>query len=340
MLKALVNEARLHLDITTMGPLLVKTGYATVIGADMAPVQTYRNGQLEVYLPGSSLKGVFRSHIEKVINSIRPRVACNPLQRPDGPGDRQLYRDFCGSHFDDKDLPHIVYAGSCPTCRLFGSTEYAGRLAVQDAYLPKGSVGTKKLIEHRDGVAIDRLTGGASGRAKFDLETVTAGTTFTTMLHLRNFEIWQLGLLFVIIQDMEDELIRIGSGRSRGLGKISASISEREEGSHLGGIVLSTMRTSQNIQEPESQKRREPNHELWGLGRWLDSECELYGTRRDDLLTLSPQMAHTPRGIRNLRVFNGDTLSNLREQCIESFVTRMQEWTQAQSATAGTQQRS
>src|SRR5437660_5089921 len=87
MLKALVNEARLRLDITTQGPLLVKTGYATVIGADMAPVMTYHNGQQEVYIPGSSLKGVFRSHIEKVVNSIKPRVACNPLS------DREDARD-------------------------------------------------------------------------------------------------------------------------------------------------------------------------------------------------------------------------------------------------------
>ena len=81
MLKALVNEARLRLNIITQGPLLIKTGYATLIGADMAPVQTYRNGQQEVYLPGSSLKGIFRSHLEKVINSIQPQVACNPLLR-------------------------------------------------------------------------------------------------------------------------------------------------------------------------------------------------------------------------------------------------------------------
>src|SRR6266702_3978946 len=105
MLKALVNEARLRLDITTQGPLLIKTGYATVIGADMAPVLTYRNGQQEVYLPGSSLKGIFRSHIEKVINSIQPKVACNPLLRSndgDARDDRQLYRVSCGSRFNDK----------------------------------------------------------------------------------------------------------------------------------------------------------------------------------------------------------------------------------------------
>lgn len=331
MLKALVNEARLRLDITTLGPLLIKTGYATVIGADMAPVLTYRNRRQEVFLPGSSLKGVFRSHIEKVINSIQPRVACNPLMSPRDPGDRELYIDSCGSQFDNKDQPYSIYAGSCPSCRLFGSTAFAGRLSVQDAYLPADSVETKKLIEHRDGVAIDRLTGGAASRAKFDLDTVTADTTFTTTLQLRNFEIWQLGLLFVIIQDMEDELIGIGSGRSRGLGKVRAAISEREERTHPGGVVLS-------ITRPVPKQPTEPDHELWGLGRWLDGKCALYGTKHDDLLTLSPPMKHTPHTIHHLRVFKGDALKTLREQCIEDFVTRIQAWPPAQRATPEIQQ--
>ncbi len=133
MLKALVNEARLRLDITTQGPLLIKTGYATLIGADMAPVQTYRNGQQEIYLPGSSLKGIFRSHLEKVINSIQPQVACNPLLRShdgDVRDDRQLYRVSCGSRFNDKTPQNEVYARSCPTCRLFGSTSFGSRIAV------------------------------------------------------------------------------------------------------------------------------------------------------------------------------------------------------------------
>src|SRR6266566_4225813 len=271
MLKALVNEARLRLDITTQGPLLIKTGYATVIGADMAPVQTYRNGQQEVYLPGSSLKGIFRSHLEKVVNSIKPRVACNPLLRSndsDVRDDRQLYRVSCGSRFNDRTPQYEVYARSCPTCRLFGSTSFGSRIAVEDAYLPAGSVGRQSLIEHRDGIAIDRLTGGTGGGAKFDLEVVTEGTMFTTDIHLRNFEIWQLGMLFVIIQDIEDELIRIGSGRSRGLGKVKANINEQAEESHKGGVLLSTARTG---------KKEEEDEELWGLGRWLGEEATTYG---------------------------------------------------------------
>ncbi len=339
MLKSLVNEAYLRLSITTMGPLLIKTGYATLIGADMAPVQTYRNGQQEVYLPGSSLKGVFRSHIEKVVNSIKPLVACDPLPQSGGARGastetrrddaRQIYRSSCGR--DIEKLPsHKAYASSCPTCRLFGSTSFIGRISIDDAYLPTGSGGTKSLVEHRDGIAIDRLTGGTGGGAKFDLEVVTIGTTFGTTIHLRNFEIWQLGMLFVIIQDMEDELVRIGSGRSRGLGKIKAVISEQEEGSHPGGVVLSTVRTNHES---------ELDSELWGLGHWLEDETT-YGTKRDDMLKLSQSVAHTPHGVRSVRVFKGAALNDIKERSIDYFVTRMQQWPDSsEETTMGASQR-
>jgi CRISPR-associated RAMP protein (TIGR02581 family) len=327
MLKALVNEARLRLDITTQGPFLIKSGYATVIGADMAPVLTYRhNGQQEIYIPGSSLKGLIRSHSEKVINSIQPRVACNPLLRPtdnDMRGDK-LYRVSCGSSVKEEWTHYEIYANSCPTCRLFGSTSFGSRIAIEDAYLPANAVGRKTLTEHRDGIAIDRLTGGVSGTAKFDLEVVPEGISFTTEIRLRNFEIWQLGLLFVIIQDMEDELLRLGSGRSRGLGKIRASISDE-------GVTFGAARRG---------KDDEPNHELWGLGRWLDKEAEDYGTERNDLLTLSPQVAHEARGIRWTRTFKGDALGNLRAACMNAFFQRMQTWESAQEPAATTPQRS
>lgn len=329
MLKALVNEARLRLDITTMGPLLIKTGYATIIGADMAPVLTYRNGQREVYLPGSSLKGVFRSHIEKVINSIKPKTACNPLlTQPNDKDDRKLYLVSCGARFNNKKpplAPHEVYAESCPTCRLFGSTSFGSRVTIEDAYLPAGSVGLASLVEHRDGIAVDRLTGGTGEGKKFDLEVVTSGTTFTTDIRLRNFEIWQLGILFVIIQDMEDELVRLGSGRSRGLGKIKASINEQPAGQRQSGVALSTSRTGKN---------EEPDDELWGLGRWLGEEASIYRTQPDDLLRLSSSVAHTPGGVRYTRIFKGETLRTLKEQCIEAFVKQMQAWPPVSEAAA------
>ena len=80
MLKKLVNEASFTLRITTTGPLLIKSGQPTISGPDMTPVLTFRNGQREVFLPGSSLKGVFRSHLEKITCSLN-RAWCATLSR-------------------------------------------------------------------------------------------------------------------------------------------------------------------------------------------------------------------------------------------------------------------
>jgi len=168
-------------------------------------------------------------------------------------------------------------------------------------------------------VGIDRLTGGASHGAKFELEVVSTGVTFETDIHLRNFEIWQLGMLFAVMQDMEDELIRIGSGRSRGLGKVTATISGKGTNGRPGGFVTSALRDSQELPE-----------ELWGLGRWLDDES--YGTWRDDYLALKPGGERTNHGIRTTRTFTGEALNNLREAAITQFITRMRAWPEESAA--------
>jgi len=101
MSKKLMNEAFCTLRITTTGPLLIKSGHASISGPDMTPVLTFRNGKQEVFLPGSSLKGVFRSHLEKIVCSLKPHVVCYPFE---GNEDKQAdmsqrqrdYRDSCG----------------------------------------------------------------------------------------------------------------------------------------------------------------------------------------------------------------------------------------------------
>jgi CRISPR-associated RAMP protein (TIGR02581 family) len=326
MLKKIVNEAFFTLRITTTGPLLVKSGHASVSGPDMTPVLTWRNGKQEVFIPGSSLKGVFRSHIEKIVCSLKPRVVCYPFELSDMTREKiadlkQLQSDFlesCGGIFNQyakrseenrrrlEERTDLVYAASCPTCRLFGSTGFIGRVAIGDAYLV-----SEQFREQRDGVGIDRLTGGASHGAKFELEVVSADVSFETDIHLRNFEIWQLGMLFVVLQDMADELIRLGSGRSRGLGQVKAEISLTGSHGRPGGFVTSTIRDSE-----------ERDNQLWGLGRWLNDES--YGTLPDDFIMVD--IERLTRGIRTMRSFTGDDLNTLRDVSIDAFVKRMQTW--------------
>jgi len=112
---------------------------------------------------------------------------------------------------------------------------------------------------------------------------------------------------------MEDELIRIGSGRSRGLGKVIASLSGEERAGQPAGVAISSIRESS-----------EQDNELWGLGKWLGDDS--YGTWKDDLLTLSRSVERTPRGIRNIRAFSGDDLRELRATAIEDFIKRIRNW--------------
>ncbi len=165
------------------------------------------------------------------------------------------------------------------------------------------------------------MTGGASHGAKFELEVVSTGVTFETDIHIRNFEIWQLGMFFVVLQDLQDGLIHIGSGRSRGLGKVTAQIYQESYNGQPGGFVTSTLRDS-----------REPSSELWGLGRWLNDNS--YGTSKENDLQQYSCARKQPRSIRSLRAFQGIISQNLQYAFIDHFVERMQQWPAQQALTA------
>jgi CRISPR-associated RAMP protein (TIGR02581 family) len=308
MLKRLVNEARFTLTITTTGPVLVMSGHATVSGPDMTPVLTRRGDKPQVYLPGSSLKGVIRSHLEKVSRTLQPEegVICNPFHEPPA-SDASCGRRFQERKDRNENLSSdIAYRDSCPICRLFGSTEFIGRVSINDAYLQGEYMNSP--TESRDGVGIDRLTGGSYGGALFELEVVSSDVAFETEVYLRNFETWQLGMLLLVVQDLEDGLIRIGSGTSRGLGSVTGGVDEVSI-NYLGLM------------------NGKPAEEVWGLGKLQSAEeQEAYATRADDVLTVDPPPSEDRRGIRLHTTFRDESLDALRQQALDAFVERLQGW--------------
>jgi CRISPR-associated RAMP protein (TIGR02581 family) len=331
MLKRLVNEARFTLVLETAGPVLVKSGYATVSGPDMSPVLTYRNGAWQPYLPGSSLKGVIRSHVEKVARTLNPTpgVICNPFQDVTDvreEGQRLVCTSYpdvsCGhklqwreGHDRPRGLnhwrrdttalnPQVAYAESCPACRLFGSTSFIGRVSISDAY-PAGDNAAR--LERRDGVGIDRLTGGAAHGAKFNLQAISSGVSFTAEIALRNFECWQLGALMVGVTDLRDGLIRIGYGRSRGLGAVRGDIGE-------GGVEVDYVGLSE-LPEP---------NQVWGLGRFLADGS--YGTEANDVLAVHAQPKVRRQGVRVGALYSAESLQSLSDAAVMAFVDRIKGW--------------
>lgn len=240
MLKKMINSAQIDFEIDPIDPLLIKSGQATVGGVDMSFVRTYRFGDAdEPFIPGSSLKGMLRAYAEKICRSLRdkPVPVCLPYIDPAKKGQNEgAHQASCGLSFEkykrDKTITTLpsteIYRNSCPACRLFGSHVYAGRLGVSDAYLtPEFKETGKPLLETRDGVAIDRITGGAAPGAKYDIEVLTRGL-FGATLEIRNFERWQLGLIGLVLRDMREGRVRIGFGKSRGLGRFKARITAFE----------------------------------------------------------------------------------------------------------------
>ena len=234
MLKRIINSARIEMEIIPIDPLLIKSGQASVSGVNMAFVRTYRSGErYEPFIPGSSFKGVIRSYAEKICRSLKdgPVPVCLPYLDPKDKAEKGEERQYsCGLLFEkfkkDKKIETVptpdVYRLSCPVCRLFGSHGFIGRLATSDAYLTKSFKVQGLVFEIRNGVAIDRITGGVAN-GPFDMEVLTRGE-FSTSLDIRNFERWQLGLIALVLRDMEEGLIRIGFGKSRGLGRFKARI--------------------------------------------------------------------------------------------------------------------
>lgn len=228
------NELTLTVGLRPRTPLLIKAGGGGEEALDptlphMAFVRTTRPGQAEaeIYVPGSSLRGVVRSHAEKLLRSLDEGLACDPT-RTGKPqrfavrclGAQQAREEGEQSHTDSEkpDGPR-AYNGSCYACRLFGNTLLAGRVRVGDlALLPE----PPPLLARRYHVAIDRVT-GAVAQGPFELEILT-DARFEGQLVLRNFTLGQVGLLAGALLDVGDGLVPLGYGKSRGMGRVELTV--------------------------------------------------------------------------------------------------------------------
>jgi hypothetical protein len=101
---------------------------------------------------------------------------------------------------------------------MFGHTRLRGRVVFTDAY-PKEEI----ALEVRYGVAISRRT--QAGYNPFELE-VAVGGAFAGWIILENFELWQVALLAHALAAMNEGMVRVGYGKTRGLGKVRLQVEE------------------------------------------------------------------------------------------------------------------
>jgi CRISPR-associated RAMP protein (TIGR02581 family) len=250
--------------------VLIKSGKegADPTKPDMEFVETYHAGGRSIYLPGSSLKGAIRAHAERIVRTIgldsRPDDpaklwASNPL-------DRDSFR-----YLEEKDAQK-VYKFSSFTDQLFGSVAIASRLRIEDAYPAEAQ---QVKTEERNGVAIDRVFGSAIPGALFHYQVCTAGE-FRTRIHLKNFTLEQLGLLGLVLRDLNEGWFGIGFAKSRGMGLVEVTLNKATV--DYPGCILKNGHISML-----GGAQQWPHTELIGAGAFLcEEERQRYGFAAND----------------------------------------------------------
>ncbi|HYU30775.1 MAG TPA: RAMP superfamily CRISPR-associated protein [Thermoanaerobaculia bacterium] len=214
MFQTLQNTAKIDVRIVPDGPILVR---AQSVGldpgvADMEFQRTHRNGQSTVFLAGSGLKGVLRSHAERLLRSAG-HFSCDPTLTRD--------RTTCGRRDLGDSSESYPHNGQCPACFTFGSLKLAGRFRIGDAYPPDDLFDATNRTEVRTGVGIERKSqaSASSHGVLYDAEVVVSGA-FDARIQAENYSLWQLGLMLAALQDLCNGLIRIGGCKARGMGTV------------------------------------------------------------------------------------------------------------------------
>lgn len=280
------NALKLDLVIEPRAPLLIKSGTLSPNPSlpDMQFVRTMTSRGETVFIPGSSLKGTFRSFTEKVLRTVKDDGACEPF--PSSP-------NYCGRRLGDEENPATVYQRSCRACKIYGNTRLKGRLSFTDAF-PEGTVKT----ETRYGVAISRLT-NAVAVGPFDMEVLVEGR-FRASLVLENFEVWHMGLLALTLQAINDGLVKLGFGKNRGFGEISVAV-ERA--------------TVEMAKRPDL-----PKHAIWGVGAFVgEQERSAYGLLDTDRLEDLPEGAEADLVVFVRRTYDGEAWKSIAGKAIGSL---------------------
>ncbi len=169
------------------------------------------------YIPGSSLKGVLRSFLERLQNSPG-RWLLSPGVRPEDclHNDWELEKRLKQENKSERQVAEAIWERLCPVCRLFGCQAFAGRVLVADL-LP---IGERTLLERRHGVAIDRETRTAAGGALYDLEVVAPGSRFALSILVENPSDAQVRDLMIALLALAGGEIALGAKTASGLGRV------------------------------------------------------------------------------------------------------------------------
>ena len=267
----ITREVVLEGSFVAESPLRIGVGRESPLGSavDLAVLRINLNGKLVPYIPGSSLKGVFRSTAIQLA-SRKGLTVCSGLSK--GTCMDLRYPEFDGKTLLDKIQEEIrnrnyrraielFHEKACLLCKVFGAPSFTGHAEFNDSYPinEKGEV-QDAPVGVRTGIAINRRTGAVHMGALYQVEYVEPGARFKFSLRTTNLPNYALGLLAKILRMVNEGWVRVGGFKTRGFGELRVeglrfaasgptvqgskllAVDEKDQEVDLSGDVSSTQR--------------------------------------------------------------------------------------------------
>jgi len=221
----LLRESIIEGYLENIGPLRIGAGKEPPLGAlvDLAVIRINYKDAVLPYIPGSSLKGVFRSTATALASARGFKKLCSGLSRETcmDKGEPPLRKRVEELLKDNRPMEAMeeFWREACLLCKIFGAPSYIGKVYFSDAYpIDEEGNPTPVRMGTRTGIAIDRKTGAVYRGALYTVEFVEPGARFRFSIRCRNLPNYALGLLAAVLRMINDGEVKIGGFKTRGFG--------------------------------------------------------------------------------------------------------------------------
>ncbi len=212
------REVYMKFSIVNKEPLRIGSGRETKLTSpvDLPVLKVIRDGIEVPYIPGSSIKGVFRSFMDVFIRSY------NGYTCP-GSGNGVCYSlanikstvENLVKQANYSELINVLWRNLCLSCKVYGSGSYRSKVVFYD-FMPSGEVS----LGVKPGIAIDRKTGTTARGAFYQIEFVQPGAVFSGGFRVYDVPNYVLGIIGLTLMEINEGRIKIGGFKTRGFGRV------------------------------------------------------------------------------------------------------------------------
>lgn len=205
--------------ITNVEPLRIGAGIVLLEPTDIIVAKIKdSSGKEYPYIPGSSIKGTFRSYAVKLMRSLDIKVCDGIPKLTCLKGNEFDKIEKKGGSFEDI-LNAIVKGdigrGLCLCCLIFGSPGLSSHTIFYDSY----PIDDTWKLSYRYMVALDRKT-CAVRAGPFSVEHVEPGAKYKLTIEFNNLPNYAIGVVAQTLIDLDIGLLKFGGFKTRGFGRM------------------------------------------------------------------------------------------------------------------------